>query len=181
MDVKKAALFTAICGLVVFISVLLPWYSVSPKIPSGASAETAAAMASSGISLNGTQSPFSGTFTLILGIVAALAALPRVLDRTQGLPLSQKQLAAVSFGALAVATLVTLIDFFDHSPKGESTEYGSAGKGIGIWLALLASAAGVYCAWMFFSKTPGSLGKATGTPGSATPPAAPPAAPPPSA
>ena len=116
--------------------------------------------------MNGTQGGFFGTPTLILGLLGGIAAALLWTGKTEGLPLSARQLALASFGAMSVAALLTVIDVTSH---GQSVSTGpmSAGKSFGIYLTLLATLAGAYGAWVLTRNTPD-------TP--ASPPTSPPAA-----
>ena len=161
MDQKKAAMYAAICGAIVFIGVLLPWYSVSASGPMSESARV-------GISgsANGTQGDFMGTFTLIFGLIGGGAAA-LIWKGAKGLPMSPKQLSLVALGMLGLGALFTLIDVVSHG-KGVDIGLGlSAGKSFGIYLTLLAALAGTYCGWVLYQTTPGS---------GSTPPGAPPSA-----
>ena len=161
MDQKKAAMYAAICGAVVFVGVLLPWYSVSYSGPM-----SELRMAGASRSANGTQGDFMGTFTLIFGLIGGAAAAV-IWKEAKGLPMNPKQLSLVALGLLGLGALFTLVDVVSHG-KGVDIGIGlSAGKTFGIYFTLLATLAGTYCAWVLYQKTPGSAS----TPPAATPPA----------
>ena len=169
MDQKKAAMYAACATAVVFLGMLLPWWSVSFS----GSIINVAGMSSS---MNGFQIDM-GTFIFILCLVGGGAAALIWKGKTEGLPLNAKQLSLVALGGFGVGALLTLIEIFRLSGSGFATMGrlgASAGKGFGIYLTLLGAGAGAYCAWVLFQKTPGAV--STPSAPSAPPPAAPPPA-----
>jgi hypothetical protein len=135
-------------------------------------------MVSVSSSVNGFQVDM-GAIVFILCLLGGAAAALIWRGKTAGLPLNVKQLSLVALGGFGLGALLTLIEVFRLSGNGfsgSSAVGGSAGKGIGIYLTLLAAGAGTYCAWVLFQKTPGSVSN----PPAASPPASPPpTAPPP--
>ncbi len=156
VDAKKTALGVAICGGLTFLGVLLPWYELSF------------------LSLNGTQGDYSGTLTLLLGLVGGAAALVLRRGPPAGFPLGAYPLALVALGAFGLATVVTLVDLLAHGPgrvfAGRRSPF-SGGTGFGIYLTMGAAAAGAWFAWKLFKATP--------LPPPSTPPTSPGAPPPP--
>jgi len=132
MDRKQLATVAVICGAVAFVAVLLPWYSVS-----------AAGLVN--YSANGTEVEFNGVFVILLSLLAGAAALLVVLGKTDLLPLDERQHLFAALALFALAAIVTLIDAFRDLPS-ISSEMGpmksEAGKSIGLYLTLIATAAG---------------------------------------
>lgn len=169
MDAKKVALGVAVCGALTFLGVLLPWYGFSFDLPRGLEGP-------SGLSLNGTEGDYAGTFTLVLGLVAGAAALIHRKGPPQGFPLGAYPLALVALGAFGLATVVTLVDLFGHGPqrsfRGHKSPF-SGGTGVGLYLTLGATAVGAWFAWRLFKKTPAPSPSVSPPPPPSTPPPAP--------
>jgi hypothetical protein len=153
MDAKKATMLAAICGAVILIGVLLPWYSIA--VPGFT------------LSFNGTEGPYNGGFILVLGVIAGLAAAFLWRGAPKALPLSSRGLALIAVGGFGLATLVTLIDVsrsMGNFSGMRGSEVGfSAGRGAGMFITLLAAAAGAGLSFLALRGT---------SPG-ATPPAPP--------
>lgn len=132
MDRKQLATVAVICGAVAFVAVLLPWYSVS-----------AAGLVN--YSANGTEVEFNGVFVILLSLLAGAAALLVVLGKTDLLPLDERQHLFAALGLFALAAIVTLIDAFRDLPSissGMGPMKSEAGKSFGLYLTLIATAAG---------------------------------------
>lgn len=160
MDAKKATMLAAICGVVVLIGVLMPWYSVSTDFGEVGAPFRVRGMSNSA---NGTTSPFHGGFVIALALVGGLAAAFLWRGAPKGLPLSARGLAIVAVGAFALATLVTLLDVFRDLPSVSGPGF-SAGRGIGMFVTLIAAGAGTFLSFLAMRGTPGS-------PAAPTPPA----------
>ncbi len=172
MSAKQLGMFIAICGAVVFIGCLLPWWSWSG--PFGGS-----------VSIGGTSSTM-GVFALILGLAGGGGGVAVWQGKTASLPLNARQLACAILGAFGLAALFTFIDVL----RSSGGEWGSVGggKSFGIYLTLIAALAGGGFSWLLFQKTPAPPPGATppppapgAPPPSTPPPPPPPAAPPPPA
>jgi hypothetical protein len=138
MDRKQLALIAAICGAVVFVGVLLPWVSVNMGQMGSATA-------------NGTEGGFDGgVIILILGIVGAAAAALAWSGNTKMVPVAPQQQLLIGTGALAVAALLTVINFFKDF--GPSIQGMGASRGIGLYLTLLASLGGTAAMVMLLRK-----------------------------
>lgn len=170
MGAKQISLYAAICGAVVFVGVLLPWYSVSYDF--GAAGGLIGMAGRQSHSWNGTEGEFMGTFTLILGILAGGLALLTYLGKAGALPFNAKQLAFVVAGAFGLATLLTFIDLMRRTGDVSGTGV-SAGKSFGIYLTFLAAIAGTGLSVLLIQKSPAP------PPGATPPPPAPGAPPPP--
>jgi hypothetical protein len=125
MDKKQLLMIAAVCGGLLFLGALLPWWSASVGPIS--------------MSVSGTDFTL-GVFILILGLAGGAAALAMALGKTDIVKLTEKQYAMIAAGAIGLAALFALIKFFDLKDPS-----GVGGKSIGIWLCLLAGIGGTVC------------------------------------
>jgi hypothetical protein len=152
MDRKQLATIAMVCGVVAFVAVLLPWYSVSVDL-GGMPAELRemVGQAASSKSLNGTEGDFNGTFVIVLSLLGAAAAALVVLGKTHVLPLDERQHLFAALGLFALAVVVTLTDVF-RDLGGASQSGGGmkveAGKAFGLYLTLIATLAGAAAAFL---------------------------------
>lgn len=150
MDRKKLSMIGAACGAVVFVALLMPFGSMSA--PSGG---FGAAIAKQG-SPNGFDWG-GGAVVLIFSLLGAAAALLVFLGKTDVVPLDAKQLLFVGMGGFNIAFLIVIIKFFDGDAwKTVETPLGSFGmsRGIGLWLLVLATAAGAVACFMAAKQPP---------------------------
>ena len=106
-------------------------------------------------SANGTEGDFNGMFVIILSLLAGAAALLVVLGKTDILPLDERQHLFASLGLFALAVIVTLTDVFRDLPSksgGMGDMQVEAGKGFGLYLTLIATAAGAAAAFLAVQK-----------------------------
>lgn len=147
MDRKQLATVAVVCGVVAFVAVLMPWYSVSVSGMPGGGAQSQSA--------NGTEGDFSGTFVIILSLLAGAAALLVVLGKTDVVPLDERQHLFAALGLFALAALVTLTDVFRDLPSMSEGMGGvkmEAGKGFGLYLTLIATLAGAAASFLAVQK-----------------------------
>lgn len=161
MDRKQLATIAVVCGIVAFVAVLMPWYSYSVSIDvSGMPSEARAMLGASGggSTLNGTEGNFNGVFVIILSLLGAAAAALVVVRKTDLLPLDERQHLFASLGLFALAAIVTLIDVFSDFPGTPQGMGGmmkvEAGKSFGLYLTLIATAAGAAAAFLAVQKSP---------------------------
>jgi hypothetical protein len=119
----KQKLYALIAAGAGFISLLLPWRTLL------------------GYSLtNG----FNGAGILALLGVIGVGIASFMGDKTKEFDPNTKMIAMVSFGAIALAALITILTKFHGAPTG---------SGFGVWLAIIVGLAGL--AWvMGFIKIP---------------------------
>jgi hypothetical protein len=166
MDARKATMLAAVCGAVILVGVLMPWYSVSVRV-AGLGGERVA-VGGMAATVNGTEGDYHGGFVIVLGLLAGLAAAFLWRGAPKGLPVTPRGLGIVALGGHALATLVTLTDVF-RTPERVSgmTIPGvdvSSGRGIGMFVTLIAAAAGTYLSYLALRGAPAS-------PAAPTPPA----------
>ncbi|HVG94238.1 MAG TPA: hypothetical protein VND21_07315, partial [Planctomycetota bacterium] len=144
MDAKKATMLAAICGAVILIGVLMPWYSISVRV--GGLGDQGVGFGGMAQSLNGTEGGYHGGFVIVLGVIAGLAAAFLWRGAPKALPVSSRGLAVIAVGGFGLATLVTLIDVFRDTGNVSGMRFPgvdfSAGRGAGMFITLLAAAAG---------------------------------------
>jgi hypothetical protein len=138
MNPRQLPLAAAICGAAAVVAVLLPWISVT--LP-----PEAAAFGFSIPTINGTDGDFKGTWVLILALLAGFhSVLVWKGKHQQVLPflkLDSRQHMFLAAGLFALALVLTLTDFLRDFGAGAS-------RGIGLWLTLLATGAGVAAAYL---------------------------------
>jgi hypothetical protein len=140
---KQLVLGAAIGGGVAALGTLLPWASA---YGTGAFAGMVPASSWSGIDSG------KGWFVLILALVGGGAALLVHLGKAGQVvkQLNETQHLWASLGALGVALIVVLVQFFNDGYQSQEfmgTKVGVS-RGFGLWLCLLGSAAGAAAAFM---------------------------------
>jgi hypothetical protein len=174
LDARTLAVVAVVCGVVAVVAALLPWVVVDmpdfgrgfeemasrareglreaareqgidasdlPEFPSVPRGGLGASM-----SVSGTSSELNGTVVLILSLLGAAAA-GATLARAGTVPLAPRALLFAALGAFGLAFVLTLLDFLE--------EFGPrANRGIGLWLAVLATAGGAVAAVLALRKTP---------------------------
>jgi hypothetical protein len=130
---RFAAPIAALCGILAGIGVTLPWYYYvnmgdEPPVP-----------------MRGIEGEFLGRYTLVLSLVGAIAALVCAVLRSQSRCSKRGPVAwAMSaVTALALASLVTLVDWIGHGirnwhdeQRGLSTNWFGIGVGVTLWAAV---------------------------------------------
>ena len=153
---RLAAQITALCGILAGIGVSLPWYYYvnggdEPPVP-----------------MRGIDGEFLGRYSLVLSVAGALAALVCAVlqsrSRRSGQVLAAWALSAL--GALALASLVTLIDWIGHGvPNWRDQEVGISTDwfGIGVFVTLASAVAGTISAAQLLVDVRRSRGEAQPT------------------
>jgi hypothetical protein len=131
MNFHKQKLYALIGGAIAFISLLLPWLTVS--------------------GLGGTINGFRGWGILTLLGAAGVIIITIMGDKSKPSDDNSKKIAMAGFGAIAAGALIFLLT--KNSSYGGGM-FGSIFKpGFGLWLALLAGVAGL-ALLMGFIKIP---------------------------
>ena len=154
MDRKQLATIVTVSGVVAFIAVLLPWYSISVDF-GGLDASLGAAGGSK--TANGTEAEFNGVFVIILSLLGAAFALLVVLRKTDVLPLDERQHLFAALALFTLAAIVTLMDVFSDIPSmphGGGGMKVETGRSFGIYLTLIATVTGAAAAFLAVQKSP---------------------------
>jgi hypothetical protein len=134
MTRKQLALIAAVCGAVAFVAALLPWasWSIPPQFGN-------VSIAGVKTTTGGTEGEFKGVWVIILGLLGGFHALLVHLGKHKQvlpfLPFDERQHLFMSAALFALACILTLTDFLRDFPEQLS-------RGLGLWLALLATAGG---------------------------------------
>jgi hypothetical protein len=137
MNRKQLALVATVCGVVVFVGVLLPWVTVNAGPLT--------------MSENGMSKGFDlGIVILLLGIVGAAAAGLAWSDNTKALPLPAGQQILIGTIALALAAVLTFANF--AKDFGPTVQGMGASRGIGLYLTLLAAVGGTVAMALLLKK-----------------------------
>jgi len=123
MNFHKQKLYSLIVAVVAFISLILPWITISYGFGSG--------------SVNGFRS--WGILSL-LGI-AGIAVACFMGDKTKPFDDNSKKIAMASFGAVALGALVFFLRLNSYG-----VGFGGVSAGFGLWICLLAGLVGI--AWV---------------------------------
>ena len=159
MDTSKLTpvdMIAAVGGIVLLISLFLPWYGVSVDVAGFSASESA------------TGWEVLSLIDIIL-FLCAVVAVAVVAARAAGAlpPDVPAGVVLLAVGALAVLLCVfRIIDI----PAGDVPDEVDLSRKIGIFIALVASAAVAYAGWRANAERPGGPGTATASP--TTPPAA---------
>jgi hypothetical protein len=150
MGTKQLTMVAAVCGVVTLLGVLLPWATVDIPPEVAALARQYGGLAKT--SVNGTEGDFKGTIVLILGILGGAAAAGAWLVKPGQLPFNARQLLTAALGAFALAWILTLTDML--------RSFEGASRGIGLYLAFLATLAGAVAAFLALRQTPAAVAAA---------------------
>jgi hypothetical protein len=144
-------------GIVLLISLFLPWYGASVEVAGFSASESA-----------------SGWEVLslidIILFLCAVVAIAVVAARAGGSLPADVPAGLVLFAAGALALLLVVFRIIDI-PAGDVPDEIDLSRKIGIFIALLASAAITYAGWRANAERMGGPGRATADPSTPPPPA----------
>jgi hypothetical protein len=160
MDTSRltpADMIAGVGGIVLLISLFLPWYGVSVDVAGFSASESA-----SGWEVL--------SFIDILLFLCAVVAIGVVAARAGGSLPADVPAGVVLLAVGALALLLVLFRIIDI-PAGDVRDEVDLSRKLGIFIALLASAAVAYAGWRANAERVGGPGPATATPSSPPPPA----------
>ena len=160
---RFAAPITALCALLAGIGVSRPWYywinkGDEPPAP-----------------LRGIDGDFLGKYTLVLCVVAAIAALVCGLIQWRSRRTTRVGAgwALTALVALALTSLATLVDWVGHGLRNwrdEDVGISTDWFGVGVFVTLWAAVAGTIAAARLLAESRRSSGQVPPTPAAATAP-----------
>ena len=145
-------------GIVLLISLFLPWYGVSVDIAGFSASESGSGWEALG-------------FIDILLFVIAVAAIAVVVARAAGALPADIPAPVILLGLGALAVLLVLFRIIDIPVDGDMPDEVDLTRKVGIFIALIGAAAITYGGWRTNTETP----TARMTPAPATDPPPPPA------
>jgi len=159
MDTSRltpADMIAGVGGIVLLISLFLPWY--------GASAE--------GVDLSVTVSAWESLSLIdIILFLCAVAAIAVVAARAAAALPPDIPAGVVLLAAGALALLLCLFRLIAIPDSGDVPDSVDLSREIGVFLAVLASAAVAYAGWRANAERPAGPGRATAEPTAPPPPA----------
>jgi hypothetical protein len=145
-------------GIVLLISLFLPWYGVSVDVAGFSASESA-----------------SGWEVLslidIILFLCAVVAIAVVAGQALGSLPTDLPAGLVLFAAGALALLLCVFRIIDIPAPGDVPDEVDLSRKIGVFIALLSSAAIGYAGWRANAERPGGPGRATPDPATPPPPA----------
>ena len=160
MDTSRlttADMIAGVGGIVLLISLFLPWYGVSVDVAGFSASESA-----------------SGWEVLslidILLFLCAVVAIAVVAARAAGALPPEVPAGVVLLGVGALALLLCLFRIIDIPAPGDVPDEVDLSRKVGVFIALLSSAAIAYAGWRANAERPGGPGTATAEPATPPPP-----------
>jgi hypothetical protein len=147
-------------GIVLLISLFLPWYGVSVDVAGFSASESA------------TGWEVLSLIDIIL-FLCAVVAIGVVAARVAGALPPDIPAGVVLLGAGALALLLCLFRLIDIPAPGDVPDEVDLSRKVGVFIALLASGAIAYAGWRTNAERPGAP---AATPAAQPPPASPPPA-----
>jgi hypothetical protein len=156
MDTSKLTtgdMIAGVGGIVLLISLFLPWYGVSADIPGvGSISDDASGWTALG-------------FIDILLFVIAVAAIAVVAARAAGALPADVPAPVILLGLGALALLLVLFRIIDIPVEGDLPDEIDLSRKIGVFIALIGAAAVTYGGWRTNTETPaGRMTPATDPP-----------------
>ena len=154
MDTSRltpADMIAGVGGIVLLISLWLPWYGLSADV--------------SGVSFDGSASGWEWLSLIdIILFLCAVAAIAVVAAKAAGALPPDVPAALVLFAAGALAFLLCVFRLIDTPVPGDVPDEIDVSRKIGVFLAVIASGAIGYAGWRANAERPGGPAPATTPP-----------------